>query len=739
MNIELLKEDVISRHGSYSSLVNPFYRNIALWQARSETKSSVEMRARMLLKVAEVTPVELRTGWTLAGEHLICREQMFGSDEKQNDFENLARQLGLRVEFDEVQAVLQEITDRGSALNTPRDKFNEGAYCGWNFTGTDKVFSGRGWIENHSIRDYSTLLETGFSGLLGRIEAQSRTTPFLEAAKDVCKAGITLGKKYADLARSKGLNELSNTCERVPAYGARTFREAVQALWFGHILTCAEDGINANSIGRLDQILYPYYTADIQAGRITRENAVCLMEELACKLYLDYDVQAITLGGIDASGKCAVNELSYIILEATENIGLIRDLSIRIDHSTPQKFIDKCSQLILRGGGVPFIFNDECFIKALTDRGIELEDARDYSPIGCVELTIPGKANPHAVSGWFNALKCLELTLFNGTDHRSGKQIGPQTGELASFSSFEEFYAAYRRQVYFFADRMVYHCNEGELEQQKHGPLPCWSVLTDDCIKRGRDITDGGALYNYHSICLMGAPDTADALYAINQIIFKEKSISPEKLLEVLKNNFSGAEMLRQRLLGLPKYGNDINEVDLLAGQVCNDFISYMDKQKSPLNGRYFVHLFTFLLNIKFGKAVGAMPDGRLADTPLAYSLSAHQGRDQQGLTAMLKSLSKQPHNRAAGGSAAIIDLHPSLLSGQNGVTLLSSLIRSALATGIGQLQWNVTTVEELEKAKAEPERYGNIPVRVAGYSQMFKLLDPELQDHVIARHKHVS
>ena len=739
MKNDILKNDVLKRHGSFSASANPFIRNIALYQAIQEVETPVEIRARMLLKITELTPFELRSGWTMAGEHLVNRERMFGNEDNSEDFYALTKELGLELDFNAVQEALDNWHTRGSELNKEKKEFSQGAYTGWNFVGTDKVFSGRGWIENHSIRDYAGLLKTGFTGLQEKIETQKRNTPFLKAARDICRAGITLGKRYANLARRQGRHETADICEQVPACGARTFREAVQALWFGHILTCGEDGINANSIGRLDQILQPYYDADLKKGIIDREGVLNLMEELCCKLYLDYDVQAITLGGVKGNGDCAINDLSYIILDATENMNLIRDLSVRVSRKTPKKFIDRCSELILRGGGIPFIFNDDCFIKALTDRGIELEDAGNYSPIGCVEITIPGKANPHAVSGWFNSLKCLELALFNGLDHRSGKQIGPETGDLASFETYEELYNAYLQQVNFFVHNMVNHCNEGELMQQKYGPLPCWSVLTDDCIVRGCGITDGGAIYNYHSVCFMGAPDTADALYALDQSLFKKKLTSPNELLALLKNNFSGAEPVRQKLLNLPKYGNDCDDVDNIARRVSNDFITLMDKQKSPLNGRYFVHLFTFLLNINFGKAVGAMPDGRLADSPLAYSLSAHQGRDQAGLTAMLKSLSKQPHDRAAGGSAAIIDLHPSLLAGKKGLPLLSSLIQSALATGIGQLQWNVTTIEELEKAKTDPEHYGNIPVRVAGYSQMFKLLAPELQDHVIARHKHVS
>jgi len=262
--------------------------------------------------------------------------------------------------------------------------------------------------------------------------------------------------------------------------------------------------------------------------------------------------------------------------------------------------------------------------------------------------------------------------------------------------------------------------------------------MTDDCIKRGRDITDGGAVYSYHSVCFLGTANTADAMMALKRLVFEEARIRPAELSDALRNNFEGREDLRQTVLHeAPKYGNDNPEVDELARRVADHFITMMDRMESSLGGRYFVHLFSFLQNIGFGKTVGATPDGRLAQEPLAYSLSAHQGRDVKGVTAMLNSLSRLPHHRAAGASAAIVEIDPALIEGSPGVERLMQLTRAAVAMGVGQLQWNVTTVERLRKAQQDPEKYGNIAVRVAGYSQMFRLIDRELQDHIIARTKH--
>ncbi len=752
--IDRLKTDVTSRecyyplgwnssHGSWVKNANPWVRDVALDRICDDELSMVQIRANLLREVVKLSSIDIYPDWTLAGEHL-CG-QVFCRDREKT--ERLA-EFGLTPEdADRLQRNVDGLFRRNkrtsvgvSAFNPAEEVRNASGNC---------VYSAGGWIENHSIRDFRKLIRIGFAGLQEEIEAHQaailiddpefpQKENFWKAASAVCEAGILLGARYAELAAAKGLAEMAETCRQVPARGARTFREAVQALWFGHILTCAEDGINANSIGRLDQILHPYYQSDLDAGRITRENAVELMAELACKLYLDYDVQAITLAGCDADGKDATCELTYIILEVTEQLGFIRDLSLRITPDTPDRLYEVCSRMLSQGGGVPFLFNDRCFIPALTGHGIKPEDAWDYAPIGCIELTIPGKANPHAVSGWFNSAKCLELALHDGVDPITGKQLGPQTGKFSSFATYEPFYAAYQHQVEHFARRMIYHINRGELLQREFGPLPCWSLLTDDCIPRGRDITDGGPLYNYHSICLLGTANTADSLHALKKLVFEDKTVNPEELLDALRNNFEGAESLRLHLLNhAEKYGNDCDDVDRIAAAVDNHFIDLLDRARSPLNGRYVVHLFSFVLNLGYGAGLGATPDGRRRGEPLAYSLSAQQGRDQEGITAMLNSLAKLPHSRAAGATAAIVDIDPKMVEGEEGIERLSQIIRSAMALGVGQLQMNIVTEERLLKARQDPEKYGNIPVRVAGYSQLFRLLDGALQNHVIARTKH--
>ncbi|HOZ46853.1 MAG TPA: pyruvate formate lyase family protein [Candidatus Hydrogenedentes bacterium] len=737
--LQRLRDDVMERKGSFVPRANPFARDVALWRAWRPGQTVGQTRARLLLELVALSPIEIRPDWTLAGEHLCGHQFGLACDQCRTQ---LARMHEFGLDDHDIHGVLDcfarwRDARTGATAGEPFDEIPR----------ANAVYTAGGWVENHSVRDYAKVLAIGFDGVRQEIQrrvaeadmgdpAFAEKEAFWKAGIWVCEAGCLLGSRYADLAEVMAddandvaekarLEGIARSCRRVPAQRARTLREAVQSLWLAHILTCGEDSINANSIGRLDQLLNPYYQSDLEAGRITRDEAVTLMEELACKLYLDYDVQAITLGGVDREGNDACNEMSLVILDATGRVEFVRDVSVRLHRGSPDALVNRAAALMARGGGIPFVFNDECFVPALEAHGIALEDARNYAPIGCIELTVPGRANPHAVSGWFNAAKCIELALFDGVDPRTGEQLGPHTGLLTDFGTYEALLEAYRRQVVYFTKRMVYGCNRGELAQREHGPLPCWSVLTDDCIERGRDITDGGPVYNYHSICFIGNGNAADSLCALKKLVFEEGSLDASDVLDALRADYDGYESLRQRLLnGAPKYGNDDDEVDAIAAQVAGHFINLMDEARSPLGGRYFVHLFSFLWNLHFGHLTGATPDGRRGGDPLAYSLSAHQGRDQRGVTAMLRSLSKMPHGRAAGASAAIVDLDPKLVEGDAGAARLAHLLRTAIGVGVGQLQLNVTTVERLRQAQADPEHYGNLAVRVAGYPQMFiKLL----------------
>jgi pyruvate formate-lyase/glycerol dehydratase family glycyl radical enzyme len=619
-----------------------------------------------------------------------------------------------------------------------------------------------GWGQslNHSVRDFAKVLRVGFEGIEQEIDEQLQRVriedpedlpplTFLRAAKAVVAGCKQIGRKYAAKARELAadaecpereaeLEAIAEVCDRVPARPARTLREAIQSLWFAHILTCAEDHINANSIGRIDQILWPYCEADMEAGRLDEAGALELLKHLWLKLWRAYDVQQMQIGGQTRDGEDATNPISYLALRATKELGLVRCLSVRVHRRTPRKLLDNAVDLVSRGGGMPFFFSDEAIIPALLDKGFPIADARDYAIIGCVEVTIPGKACPHAVSHNTNLAKCLELALHDGVDPLGGKQVGPQTGCPTSYESIEDVWEAYRTQAEHICRVGAFVSNAGQLHQMAAWPQVYRSILTDDCIRRRKEMNAGGAVYNYHSVSGIGIPNVGDSLYAIQRLVFDEEQVSMAELIEALDANFEGHEELRQMLVNrVAKYGNDDPEADAWTARVAEHFCDTLASHRTWFGGSFHAHLFSFLWNVHpCGEKTGALPDGRKAHEPLAYSISATAGRDRKGLTAFMNSLARMPHHKAAGSSSAIIELSPTFFKGE-GRGKFIELLETAIAAGVGQMQFNVVSAERLIQAQEDPERYGNVIVRVAGFSQEFRLVAKPLQDHIIERTKH--
>lgn len=612
---------------------------------------------------------------------------------------------------------------------------------------------------NHSIRGYEKVLRLGFDGLRREVEAALAAIPESEPDAEqrrinlqswvkLCDSAAGIGRRHAATARDMAATcgdphqaneweKIAAICERVPEHPARTFREAVQSLWFAHILTVWEDGINANGIGRIDQYLWPYLESDLANRVIAWDEAAEILAALWIKLYRPYDVQQMMVGGQLADGSDATNPLSCLVLDVTEGLGFVRCLSARVHNGSPREFVSRCVDLVARGGGIPFFFNDEALVLALTGRGIPIEDARGYAAIGCIEITIPGKANPHAVSHWINLAKCLELALNDGCDLLHGVQVGPKTGLLADFSSVEEVAAAYTAQLEYFADLAVQGSNAAEIAHRHWYRLPYLSLLTEDCVTQGLDIIEGGARYNYHSSAAMGIPNVADSLAALKSAVFDDKLVGRSEMLEALRSNFAGQEDLRLLLRNrLPKYGNDESQPDCFAAEITRQYCDLLGRHRTPCGDTYHCHLFTFTLMLGHGKLTGASPDGRLAGEPLAYSVSPVQGRDKEGITAALQSLAKLPHHLAAASSSAILEVTPAMLEGANRSKFVDLLI-AAFAQGVGQLQFNVVNAETLRAAQEDPQAYSNLCVRVSGFSQQFCLLDREMQDHIIARTKH--
>lgn len=612
---------------------------------------------------------------------------------------------------------------------------------------------------NHSIRDYAKVLRLGFSGIRQEIqaaldallptepEAPHRRANLL-AWRRLCDAAIGLGLRHAEHARRMAQAcedpnerrewlEIAEVCDRVPANPARTFREALQSLWFAHMITVWEDGLNANGIGRADQFLWPYLERELADGTLTRDQACELLAGLWVKLYQSYDVQQMMIGGQKPDGSDATNDLSYMILDVTEGMEFVRCLSARLHKGSPERLVSRCVDLIARGGGIPFFFNDDAIIPALVSNGIAIEDARDYAAIGCIEITIPGKANPHACSNWVNLAKCVELAINDGKDLIDGSQVGPKTGTLTDHKTMDDVLAAFHKQLNYFMEWAAYGSNNEELRNRHRMRLPYLSILTEDCISRGLDIVEAGARYDYHSSAATGIPNAADALTALQIAVFDESRVTPDELLEALRTNFDGHQDLLQYLRHkLPKYGNDEPVPDGCASRLAQEYCQNLNKLRTASGGRFLAHLFTYTLMLELGKFTGASPEGRKAGEPLAYSVSPVQGRDKEGLTAVISSLSRLPHYLVAGSSSAIIEADPAMLQGPGRRAFVDLLI-TAIREGVGQLQFNVVDADTLRAAQDDPDRYRSLCVRVSGFSQQFCLLDRDMQDHIIARTKH--
>lgn len=612
---------------------------------------------------------------------------------------------------------------------------------------------GRCIDSNHSVINYEKVLKLGFKGILNEIlkfEKENGTNELYTAAKNICEAACEIGKKYAkkaieiknaknDLYYEDDLNSIISVCENVPENPAETFREAIQSLWFAHIINTWEDHINANSLGRLDQILYPYYKADIEKGILTKEEAFELICCLWIKLYLNYDVQQSCVGGTAPDGSSQVNELSYMMLDATEQLDFIRCISVRYSKNTEKDFLKRALEVVGHvQKGVPFFFNDDVMIPALTSKGISYEDACDYTQIGCVETVIPGKSNPHAVSGETNLLKAVEYVLCNGNSmmHPEFKP-GIETGNLNSFDTYDKFYNAIKKQIYRILDLTCSVVKKSRECSVVNSPKPYKSLLTQGCLESGKDFNDAGATYDYYQIMLGGIPNLADSLEVIREFVYTQKKYTLSEIKEILENDFAEESIRKEFINKAAKFGNDIDSVDYIAADIINVACDHLDELSLKYGLSFHAQPFTFLWMIDHGHESAASPDGRRKGENIAYSVSPMQGRDFNGLTSVLNSIAKLPTKRTPGTTSAIVEVDPKLFTDKN-IPLLTDILIASSSKGLENVQFNTVDADMLIDAQIYPEKYCNLAVRVSGFSQKFNLLTPELQNHIIQRTKHI-
>ena len=645
------------------------------------------------------------------------------------------------------------------------------------------AISGRGNItsgDGHIIMNIPRVLRQGLAGVLEDVRAARAAVPqydaldlkkriFYEAAEISLEAAIRFARRYAaeakrqagaaeDAGRKAEVRRIAEICDRVPALPAQTFQEAVQAAWFVHLVSQIESNGHSFSLGRFDQYTYPYYRADIEAGRIAPEQAQELLELLWLKLFsiikirpwhhtrygIGYPTyQNVTIGGQTPEGQDATNDISYMVLDTIRETRLTQpNVSARIHAGTPDRFLLECARTIRLGMGMPAIKNDEIIVPALLDKGVRSEDAYDYAIVGCIEASVPGKWGYRCTGmSFLNLLKVLELTLNDGKDPATGIQLLPGRGDLASFDSIESLYAAYREQLRFYIRVSIEADTVADLCLEEMAPDAFCSALVDDCIARGKTIKEGGAVYDIISGLQSGVSNVADALMALKTRVFEEKALTAAQVKESLAADFQnpGGEMVRQRLVHAPKYGNDLAEVDGLAARVLNDYLDESRRYhntrhgRGPIGGGYAGSTSNISANVPLGASVGATPDGRHAGEPIAEGVSPVHGCDTGGPTKVLRSLSRLPTIKSI-AQLLNLRLSPGSLESEEGLNRLVALLKGFCNLKLWHVQFNTVSTQALLDAQQHPEKYRDLVVRVAGYSALFVTLDRATQDDIIRR-----
>ncbi len=560
-----------------------------------------------------------------------------------------------------------------------------------------------------------------------------------------------LAEKESDFYKKKELQELANICRFVPANAPRNFHEALQYYWFVHLGVITEvnpwDSFNP---GRLDQHLYPFYIKGIDEGTLTKERATELLQSFCIKFnnhpaptkigvtlkesntYTDFAL--INLGGVKTDGSDAVNELTYLILDVIEEMRIVQPSSmVQLSNKNPDTYINRAMKIVKTGFGQPSIFNCEAIVQELTRQGKSIEDARDGGASGCVETGAFGKES-YILTGYFNLVKMLELTLNNGIDPGTGEQVGLKTGEARNFESFEGLMEAYRKQIEYFANIKIIGSNIIESIFSENLPVPFLSIIIDDCIEKGKDYNSGGARYNTNYIQGVGMGTLTDSLTAIKYHVFDKKNITIDELLEALKADFRGYENLQHKLIyKTPKYGNDDDYADENAVKVFDYFYDAVNGRPTPRGGTYRINLLPTTSHVYFGSVTNATPDGRNKGLPISEGISPVQGADIKGPTAVIKSCAKLDHIRT-GGTLLNQKFNPQFFKDDEAMSKVSSLVRSYFRMNGHHIQFNVVNAETLREAQKHPEKYKDLIVRVAGYSDYFNDLTFELQEEIIKR-----
>ena len=587
----------------------------------------------------------------------------------------------------------------------------------------------------------------------------------LRAMAIACDAVILFAKRHESLAeteaakstnpiRKRELLKIAEVCKRVPALPPRDFHEALQGYWFCHLAVITElNGWDAYSPGHLDQHLWPFYQRGLADGTLTRDQAKELLECFFVKFnnhtappkvgvtalesgtYTDF--ANLNLAGLLRDGSDGSNELTHLLLQIIEEMHLLQPSSnLQVSRKTPDAVLKHALKVIRNGYGFPSLFNADAVVEEQLRQGKTLEDAREGGCSGCVEVGAFGK-EAYILTGYFNLMKMLELALHDGLDPRTGKRIGARTGDPATFKTYDQLFAAFETQVRHFLDIKIRGNQIIERLYATRMPHTFLSVITDDCIAKGKDYNSGGARYNNSFIQAVGIGSITDSLSALKELVFDKGELPLPQFVALLDSDYAGQEVLRQRMLNKThKYGNDDDYADALMTRTFQMLFEAIDGRPNTKGGAYRLEMLPTTCHVYFGEVCLASADGRSQGQPLSEGISPVQGADRQGPTAVLKSAAKMDHVKT-GGTLLNMKFSPSLLEGEVGIDHLHSLVRSYFKLDGHHLQFNVVTAAKLREARSKPDEYRDLIVRVAGYSDYFCDLSEALQDEIIQRTEH--
>jgi pyruvate formate-lyase/glycerol dehydratase family glycyl radical enzyme len=621
---------------------------------------------------------------------------------------------------------------------------------------------------SHLAPDYEKLIAVGTDGIIAEARKfQDRTDEgsdkwnFYRGVQIIAEGLARFGERYADLAsrmafvqsdpaRKKELSEIAAVCGHVPRRGARSFREAVQSLFFAQIAVNLESLDNSVCPGRMDRYLYPLYRKDVKRGVLTRAGAKEIIAAFSIKMSEIIPVfsrhitkfhggmfngQVVTVGGVDAAGRDATNDLSYIFLEIMDELRMRQpNYHARVHAKSPQRYMEKIYAILARGSNSPALYNDDVIIPTMVGHGYSIEDARDYTAVGCVEPVSQGKSFSSTDAALLNVPVCLEMALNRGRRFGSVVRTGPKSKPVSKMTSMDDVTGAYEAQLRSMTQKLVRDLQAVERANAKHHPTPLTSMLLDDCLAKGVCSTAGGARYNFSGVQNTAPIDTGDALAAIERVVFIEKKIALPALVRILKENIRDTTW-HSYLRRLPKYGNDIEEADRWSVYVIREYTRLLEEMGlNTRGGRYVPGLYSVTAHEAFGRVTGALPNGRRKGEPFTSGVSAENGMDRNGPTALINSTNRIDFTRIANGVNYNLKFDSHTLRGRTGLSAMASLIRTYFRRGGMQVQINVVDPTVLVEARDHPQRHPNLLVRVSGYSAYFNDLTPAMKEEIIRR-----